>query len=123
MRWSVKQQQTLRTILEHLEQPLSKQKIGGIPGDDANKQHIGSEEQSPDPATNPWANGALAGDEPTTPPKKRRVLSTPIQAMAVIEQQMAKLTPTQAGIVCHWFAQTYIHLPPQGMDPCLPIQK
>ena len=47
-------------------------------------------------------------DELPEPPKRaRRVLSTPVQAMAVIESWMDRLTPTQKNVVSHWFVATY----------------
>ncbi len=75
-------------------------------------------------STKPTANQAPPNGPPeivgthTGNPKKRRVLSSPLQAMARIEAEMEKLTAAQKNMVSHWFVATYNTSPtaPQGQS-------
>ncbi len=50
------------------------------------------------------------------PPKKRRTLSSSLQAMANIEREMERLTPDQTRIVVQWFAGTYMGTQPPQLE-------
>lgn len=100
---------------------VSKKNIGGTPGDESNPHSLG------DAATLPAEYGRASsqlentsppatvnGDgPPATPAKKpsvRHSWSSPIQAMARIEQEMNGLDLKQKKIVTSWFRATYFDI-------------
>lgn len=120
---------------------MSKKNIGGTPGDESNPHGLTPRPEGvvretfvptgadpadggtliraadhelmdgvrPQPAT-------LNGDgPPTKAPAVKKSWSSPIQAMARIEQEMNGLDDRQRRTVFNWFADTYTHMPPEGM--------